>query len=168
MTKEEAVRQFVETRFDPIPTQWVQVIAERYEEYHQFPMWGTMWQVDRYMGEQLYNHSRIMHADATDVEHDAIQDQSIRKQAEDASGSNSLSEILGNYINEEMAGERCILDCSGDTTPVFLYEIDGTYLIGIHGAGWNFYEGVWDMLYDLLGINWHEEQASKPCFALYI
>jgi len=34
---------------------------------------------------------------------------------------------------------------------------DHELVLGIHGAGWNFYDGVWDELYNLLGYRWHED-----------
>jgi hypothetical protein len=51
----------------------------------------------------------------------------------------------------EMDGERQIGD-----TPAYIYQIDERYVIGVHGAGWDFYEGVWDKLYDLAGLTWHQ------------
>jgi hypothetical protein len=41
-------------------------------------------------------------------------------------------------------------------TPVYIYDVAGEYVVGIHAAGWNFYDGVWDRLYDVCGIRWHE------------
>ena len=40
--------------------------------------------------------------------------------------------------------------------PPHIYEVAGEYVVGVHGAGWNFYDGVWDRLYDVCGIRWHE------------
>ena len=63
---------------------------------------------------------------------------------------------MSDYINEEMAGARCILDEDGKPTAAYIYDIAGDYIIGVHGAGWNFYDGVWDKLYDVCGIRWHD------------
>ncbi len=51
----------------------------------------------------------------------------------------------------EMHGE-----CRIGETPAYIYRIDDHYMVGVHGAGWNFYGGVRDKLYDLAGIAWHE------------
>jgi hypothetical protein len=57
--------------------------------------------------------------------------------------------------DEEMAGELRIADSAA-----YLYQLDGRYVIGVHGAGWDFYDGVWDVLYDLMGYQWHEETRA--------
>jgi hypothetical protein len=36
--------------------------------------------------------------------------------------------------------------------------LDDEYIIGVNGAGWNFYDGVWDRLYDVAGLHWHSEK----------
>jgi hypothetical protein len=64
--------------------------------------------------------------------------------------------MLERYIDEEMSGARCILDEDGRPTAAYIYLIAGEYVIGINGAGWNFYDGVWDKLYDVCDIRWHE------------
>lgn len=46
--------------------------------------------------------------------------------------------VLERYIDEEMAGARCILDKDGDPTAAYIYDVAGDYVIGVHGAGWNF------------------------------
>ena len=134
MTKKEAVEVFAEKRFNPIPTEWVRVIAEKYNEYPNLPMWGTMWQIDEYRGERLIKKAHYVDAYNNDED------------------------------SEEMNGAYNVLDKDGKATAVYIYEIDSRYLIGVHGAGWNFYTGVWDMLYDLYGINWHddEEEIATP------
>lgn len=58
---------------------------------------------------------------------------------------------LSEADDAEMAGERQIAG-----TPAFLYLLDGRWMIGVHAAGWDFYDGVWDVLYDLLGLRWHD------------
>lgn len=63
--------------------------------------------------------------------------------------------------DEEMLGAENILDKEGNETSMYLYDIDGQHAIGIHGAGFNFYDGVWDKLYDALGLEWHEEIKTE-------
>ena len=134
MTKKEAIEIFAEKRFNPIPTEWVRVIAEKCDEYPNLPMWGTMWQVDNYCGELLMKKVHMI--DAYNNEDDS----------------------------EEMNGAYNVLDKDGNATAVYVYEIDGRYLIGVHGAGWDFYDGVWDMLYDLYGCIWHEDADTVTPF----
>ena len=55
-----------------------------------------------------------------------------------------------------MSGAHRILDKDGNATAAYIYGIADDYVIGINGAGWNFYDGVWDKLYDVCGIRWHE------------
>jgi hypothetical protein len=38
----------------------------------------------------------------------------------------------------------------------YIYEVAAEHVISINGAGWNFYDGVWDKLYDVCGMRWHE------------
>ena len=64
--------------------------------------------------------------------------------------------ILEEYINEEMSGAHCILDKDSNATAAYIYVVADEYVIGINGAGWNFYDGVWDKLYDVCGMRWHE------------
>jgi hypothetical protein len=138
MTKDEAVHQFVDRGFSSIPQEWVKIVAEKYNSgIYAWPMWGTMWFVSfNPWGEKLMNSSAVQQGDDEKAPH----------------------------YDEEMAGANCILDKDGDETCVFIYEIEGEYLIGINGAGWNFYDGAWDKLYDLLGLEWHDkEPVNSTC-----
>jgi len=40
-------------------------------------------------------------------------------------------------------------------TGILAREFDGELLLGIHGAGYDFYEAHWSGLYDALGYRWH-------------
>ena len=102
-------------------------------------MWGTMWLVEKFIGKQLMANAIVIdecekHIDITD-------------------GENPECEKCANY-NEEMIGA-----CNIKGTAAYIYEVDGRYVVGIHGAGWDFYDGVWDRLYDLLGLEWHDDCA---------
>lgn len=59
-------------------------------------------------------------------------------------------------FDEEMEGQSYI----NGIPSVYIYEIDGTYVIGVHGAGWDFYDGVWDKLYDFFGLKWHNTKYT--------
>lgn len=42
-------------------------------------------------------------------------------------------------------------------TGIYAVEFDGELLLGIHGAGYSFYDHHWSKLYDALGYHWHTE-----------
>ena len=41
-------------------------------------------------------------------------------------------------------------------TGIYALDFDGELLLGIHGAGYDFYDAHWSKLYDSLGYRWHE------------
>ena len=161
--KQDAIREWVAREFSAIPQEWVRIAVEHFGYADPLPMWGTMWIVNAHLGEKFMQHSRVMAGDASDIDIESIDDGKERDNVQNA--ITGLKEenidwagcaILDDYINEEMAGARCILDQHGNTTAAYIYDIAGDYVIGVHGAGWNFYDGVWDTLYDVCGIRWHE------------
>lgn len=154
MTKEEAIRQFVSCDLNAIPQEWVRSVAKNSGEYPTLPMWGTMWIVDTHIGERLINHSRTMVASADEIDLDAIEDEQERRRVERAITAEDWP-VLEEYIDEEMSGAHCVLDKDGKTTALFVYEIADEHIIGVNGAGWDFSDGVWDKLYDLLELRWH-------------
>lgn len=42
-------------------------------------------------------------------------------------------------------------------TGIYAIEFDGELLLGVHGAGYSFYDHHWSKLYDALGYCWHTE-----------
>lgn len=164
MKKREAVEKFVERDFNSVPQDWVRRIAESEGEYPNLPMWGTMWIIDSSLGEQLWEKSRVMapNYDEIDLEEvERTEGEEKRKLLEKAIEEEDWSE-LEMYYDEEMAYERSVLDKDGDPTSMFVYEVGDEYVVGINGAGWDFYDGVWDRIYDTLGLHWHkEEEESK-------
>jgi|CXWL01.1.fsa_nt_gi hypothetical protein len=50
------------------------------------------------------------------------------------------------------AGWREVTD-----TGIYAIEFDGGLLLGIHGAGYSFYDHHWSKLYDALGYHWHTD-----------
>lgn len=103
-----------------------------------------MWFLDSIWGEELHDRAKIIGEcdNAGDEDHNP-----------------DLCDVCEGY-EEEMEGERCILDNDGNTTAMYIYEIDGEYLLGVNGAGWDFYNGVWDKLYDVLGLQWHQDEKD--------
>ena len=55
-----------------------------------------------------------------------------------------------------MSGAHRILDKDSNATAAYIYDIADDYVVGVNGAGWDFYHGVWYKLYDVCGIRWHE------------
>ncbi len=43
-------------------------------------------------------------------------------------------------------------------TGIYAIEFDGELMLGIHGAGYDFFECHWAPLYEALGYRWHEAQ----------
>ena len=159
-TKQDAIREWVAREFSAVPQGWVQIILQHDREYAPLPMWGWMWRIDEYTGRKLWDNSRVMCADVGELRA-AIQDipdaygAYERATLEKAIAANDWP-MLEQYIDEEMAGAHCVLDANGRTNAAYIYEIADEYVIGINGAGWNFYDGVWDKLYDVCGIRWHD------------
>lgn len=163
MNKKEAIEEFVKRDFNSVPQDWVQKIAEREGEYPNLPMWGTMWIVDYYLGEQLTEKSRLMAPRYDEIDLDEIENKegkAKRKLIEKAIEEEDWSEIEM-YYDEEMCYERSVLDIDGDPTSMFIYEVGDEYVVGINGAGWDFYDGVWDRIYDTLGLHWHKEESDE-------
>jgi hypothetical protein len=122
-----------------------------------------MWIVDAHLGEKFMQHSRVMAGDASEIDIERIDD--AKKRGEVQNAITGLKEenidwagcaILEEYINEEMSGAHRILDKDGNATAAYIYLIADEYVIGVNGAGWDFYDGVWDKLYNVCGIRWHE------------
>lgn len=152
MTKQEAVERLV-SEFNAVPQEWVQIVAEHNGEYPTLPMWGTMWIVSELDGEKIWEHSRVVVYDKDDIDLDEIErdeGEERRKQVEKAIEDDDYS-VYEEYTDEEMDGANCVLDKDGNRTGLYVYEIGDEYVIGVNGAGWNFYDGIWDRLYDMLG-----------------
>lgn len=161
MTKQEAIERMV-SEFNQIPQGWIQIIAEHESDYPALPMWSTMWIVDSFYGDKLMESSRVMAYEASDIDLDNIEEnegEEKRKLVEEAIENDDYS-VYEDYVDEEMSGEHCVLDKDENTTALYIYEIGDEYVIGVNGAGWNFYDGVWDRLYDLMGLKWHDGETE--------
>ena len=161
--KQDAIREWVAREFNAVPQEWVRIAMEHFGYWEPLPMWGTMWIVDAHLGEKFMQHARVMAGDASEIDIESIDDAKKRGKVQNA--ITGLKEenidwagcaLLEEYINEEMSGAHRILDKDGNPTAAYIYDIAGDYVVGVHGAGWNFYDGVWDKLYDVCGIRWHE------------
>lgn len=161
MTKEEAVRRWVEQELSGLSQDWAERLFVSFNGYSpKLPMWGTMWVVNKFDGEKFWKNSRRMASSPKTIDLDEIEEREgkgRRDAIEKAIEEDNYYEFE-EYYDEEMGGERCVLDKNGDTTAVFIYELDGEHVIGVNGAGWDFYDGVWDRLYDAAGLKWHKEE----------
>jgi len=137
MTKEQAIHSWV-SQLSAIPQNWVQKLFELEGQSPRLPMWGTMWILDEpHDAETLLDLAHYV--EPCEVHEDY----------------NNFCDACNDY-DEEMEGELCI-----PGTPVYIYKLDGETIIGVHGAGWDFYDGVWDKLYDLLGLKWHDDEPEN-------
>ncbi|MDB5391196.1 MAG: hypothetical protein JWM11_6842 [Planctomycetaceae bacterium] len=63
-------------------------------------------------------------------------------------------------LTEEDDDERATLAASGwsevGTTGVLALSLDEELILGVHGAGYDFFSAHWEPLYDQLGYHWHE------------
>lgn len=158
MVKADAIKRMVD-EFQAVPQEWVKIVGESEGDYHSLPMWGTMWIVDRFYGEKFLEHSRVMAYDKDDISVESLEDDEQEKVKKAIEDDDWL--VLEEYCDEEMSGEKCVLDINGSPTAVFIYEIGDEYVIGVNGAGWNFFDGVWDKLYNLMGLKWHEVENGE-------
>lgn len=161
MTKEDAIKKWVNQEFNALSQDWVERLFMSFNGYHpDLPMWGTMWICNQFDAEKFLNNSRRMVSRAEDIDLDEIEEKegkARREEVEKAIEEDDYS-VTEAYVDEEMAGELCVLDTDGDPTAVYIYELDDEYIIGVNGAGWDFYDGVWDKLYDVAGLHWHSEK----------
>lgn len=166
MSKQEAIEKMV-GEFNSIPQDWIDSVCRDKDEPHTLPMWGWMWLVEDWVGEKLMTHSRLMAGDNESIDTEEVipkHEKAVKKALRELKKEEidwAGCAVLEQYVDEEMAGERCIVDKDGNATAVYIYEIDGRYVIGVNGAGWSFYDGVWDRIYDLLGYEWHEDEDAK-------
>lgn len=153
MKKEDAIKLWVSKDFSALSQDWAERLFISFNGYSpKLPMWGTMWITNEFDAEKFVDNSRRMVADVSKIEDDEVRER-VQKEVEEGDYS-----TFDNYINSDMSGELCVLDKDGDPTSVFIYELDDEYIIGVNGAGWDFYDGVWDMLYDVAGLQWHKEE----------
>ncbi|MEO1530484.1 MAG: hypothetical protein AAFX06_34275 [Planctomycetota bacterium] len=58
--------------------------------------------------------------------------------------------------------DRLALSKSGwqeiEDTGILVIDFDNEMLLGIHGAGYDFWEAHWIPLYDALGYRWHDQR----------
>ena len=65
----------------------------------------------------------------------------------------AFSDSCDNYWIEELGGLQAMANCG---FRVYEQE-DYTYIFGIDGAGYDFYEAHWIPLYEARGLKWHNE-----------
>ena len=70
----------------------------------------------------------------------------IKKMMQSIQSNDNDSKCFRNYGWQEVAD-----------TGIFALWFDDELLLGIHGAGYDFYPQHWEKLYDALGYRWHEQ-----------
>jgi hypothetical protein len=161
MNKAEAVQKWVDG-FNNIPQEWVKIVAESDSEYPTLPMWGTMFIVERFDGEKMLENSRRMVYDKEQIDLDEIEEKEGEKRRQEVEKAieDDAWDVLEDYIDEEMEGANCVLK-DGSPTSIFIYEIMDEYVIGVNGAGFNFFDSVWPSLYDACGLHWHTDEDEE-------
>ena len=66
-----------------------------------------------------------------------------------------LVEIQPNDEEDEAFASAGWMEVSD--TGIYAIEFDDELLLGIHGAGYDFFTEHWSRLYDALGYRWHEQ-----------
>lgn len=115
-----------------IPYGWLEIVRDSQNDYFSLPMWGTVWVA----GDNKGCFEDLM------KEYDLENEKDEEKLIEDE-GEECATLIFDGWRE---------LGDSG----VFAREFDDELLIGIHGAGYNFYDAHWEPLYDAVGYRWHE------------
>jgi len=174
---DRAVRSLV-SQFDNIPADWAALVAEHKDkdECVALPMWGTLFKVtsmDRSNIEKLLRdpipediHELIEFAEDKGIDLEEI-DNAMRLVALAASDPDEIDEDevanLRHDIQDrwgEDGDEDYWLASSGwqdvGGTGIIAREFDGELLLGINGAGYDFYESHWRRLYEELGYRWHK------------
>lgn len=169
----EAARRLV-NGFSCIPYGWAKLIAQHIDddECVALPMWGTLFKVEDGCDNRSIKKMLVAIGVSTD---DDISD--IREFIEEKGIDVTLDDyLLGepededydlekvvDAVNEEWResyDEDCALADSGweavGTTGLIAREFDGHLLLGVNGAGYDFFESHWIPLYKALGYSWHK------------
>lgn len=149
--------------FNHVPREWVEMVAEHNGEYPHLGMWGTCFIVKNFIGEQLKEKARYLFTDKMELEAaldlEFKDDKKEKARVKRAIAADDWG-VLGEYVDEEMGGEWNVRDVDGTATAAYIHEVGGEWVVSINGAGWNFYDGVWDRIYDSLGLRWHDEETE--------
>jgi hypothetical protein len=160
--------------FSAIPHEWASLVAQHIDEEEccALPMWGTLFKVEdscdeRGIRKMLQPIGVSTSDDITDIR-DFIEDKGLDVDPDDhlwgepEDGDYDL-EMVVDAVNEawrDSYDEDCHLADSGwqrvGDTGILAREFDGNILLGINGAGYDFYESHWTPLYLALGYKWHK------------
>lgn len=176
---EQAARRLVEG-FDAVPQSWASLVAEHIDgdECVAMPMWGTLFKVSN-MDEG--NISKLLREPVPSDINELIEfmdDHGIEASSLYMSNAMELIALAASdpedideddieqlrqaVIDEwrESQDEDAFLADSGwqdvGGTGLIAREFDGRLLLGINGAGYDFYESHWVPLYLALGYQWHK------------
>jgi hypothetical protein len=173
---ENAARRLV-NGFSSIPADWALRVAEYIDgdECVPLPMWGTLFKVEdscderkirelmRPIGphgcetiedlidfveeEGLSIDLAPLRALADAADDDSADLEDLQREVSDAWGENGTEDYWLSAAGWENVGD----------TGIIARKFDGHLLLGINGAGYDFYESHWISLYQALGYKWHQK-----------
>jgi len=174
---ESAVRRFVDG-FNNIPIEWLSLVAEHIdkEECYAMPMWGTAFMphnMDAHniakllrdpLPEDIVGLIEFIEDKGLDVEEIENAVKLIALAASDPDEiDESEVEDLRNAVRDawrDSSDEEAYLADAGwqdvGGTGFIAREFDGRLVLGVNGAGYDFYESHWRRLYEELGYSWHK------------
>jgi hypothetical protein len=185
---QKAVRSLV-GGFSAIPADWAQAVAEKLddEELYAMPMWGTVFianDMDKSNIEKLLTEAvpedavgLIEFAEDHGIEIAENEMKLLALAASDDDHEDEVRRIRGEVMEQwqESGNDNAALASFGwqnvGSTGIVAREIDGHLMLGINGAGYDFYEAHWMPLYLALGYSWHKSEEKptkakrkvKPC-----
>jgi len=173
-----AARRLVDG-FSNIPSDWAAKVAETIDgdECVALPMWGTLFKVEDSCDERkiralLCPIGVSEEDDITDIR-DFIEERGLSVDVADYFHGDDDDDVddpdfydLSRLVDDvrdawrDSYDEDAMLADSGweavGGTGIIAREFDGHILLGVNGAGYDFYESHWEPLYRALGYKWHK------------
>ena len=168
----DAARRLV-NGFSCVPYDWARVIAEHIDgdEAVALPMWGTLFKVEDSCDERkirdMMRPIGVSTEDDIDDIREFVEERGLGIDVEDYSDGDEdepaydIDELVYAVMDawRDSYDEDCAFADSGwqevGDTGILAREFDGHLLLGINGAGYDFYERHWMTLYRALGYEWH-------------
>ena len=170
---EHAIRRLVEG-FDNIPQSWAALVAEHLDkdEFVPMPIWGTLFKVSNMdqgnIEKLIAEHDvptgaveLIEWAEERGIEIEESEMKLLALAAANDDEDRELEMIRDGIIDSwyDSGEEDAQLSMGGwrsvGSTGLLAREFDGMLLLGINGAGYDFYDSHWRRLYEELGYSWH-------------
>jgi hypothetical protein len=167
----DAAHRLVEG-WDAIPQEWAALVAQHIDgdECVAMPMWGTLFKVGMDKGNisKWLQPMGVNSDDDVDDIQEFIEERGLEIDIEDYNLGDEedpdydIDELVMavNDAWRDSMDEDCFLADTGwqrvSDTGVLAREFDGHLLLGINGAGYDFYESHWIPLYKTLDYSWHK------------